>query len=143
MPYRYLEDIATADAAFDAWGTTREELFATAADALLGIMVAKTDDVSARRSLTVTLHHEDLELLLFDFLQELIFLKDSQRLLLRVRAITITNEQETLLLKAELSGELIDSARLELLADAKAITLHQFRIENEGNSWKARVIVDV
>ncbi|HEU0265787.1 MAG TPA: archease, partial [Geobacterales bacterium] len=108
-----------------------------------GIMVAETDDVSARKSLTVTLHHEDLELLLFDFLQEIIFLKDSQRLLLRVRAITIANEQEVLSLKAELCGEQINSACHELLADVKAITLHQFRVEHEGTCWKARVIVDV
>ena len=33
MPYRYRDDIATADAAFEAWGDTEEEMIIAAADA--------------------------------------------------------------------------------------------------------------
>ena len=37
MPYRYLENIAIADAAFEAWGETMEEMFMAAADAAVNV----------------------------------------------------------------------------------------------------------
>ncbi len=39
MPYKFLEDIATADAAFEALGSTPEELFTEAALATFEVMV--------------------------------------------------------------------------------------------------------
>jgi SHS2 domain-containing protein len=38
MPFRFLEEIATADVAFKAWGDTLQELFISSAAALLGTM---------------------------------------------------------------------------------------------------------
>ncbi|MGA1796796.1 MAG: archease [bacterium] len=45
MPFRFLEDIATADIAFEAWGETMEELFSACAEAVIGIMA---DDANTR-----------------------------------------------------------------------------------------------
>jgi len=39
MPYRYLEDIALADAAFEVWADSLEELMIEAADAAVNVMV--------------------------------------------------------------------------------------------------------
>ncbi|HOV88133.1 MAG TPA: archease, partial [Syntrophobacteraceae bacterium] len=39
MPFRYIEDIATADVAFEAWGETLEDLCVAAADATMNVMV--------------------------------------------------------------------------------------------------------
>ena len=47
-PYRYLEEIATADVAFEAWGATREEAFLAAADATLNTMVEEIGTVAPR-----------------------------------------------------------------------------------------------
>ena len=46
MPYRYLEDIATADVAFEAWGDTLEEMFVAAADATMNVMVSDLDTIA-------------------------------------------------------------------------------------------------
>ena len=35
MPYHYLDDVATADIAFEACGQSKEEMFIAAADALI------------------------------------------------------------------------------------------------------------
>jgi hypothetical protein len=39
MPYRFLEDIATADIAFEARGETLEEVFTAAAEATMNVMI--------------------------------------------------------------------------------------------------------
>ena len=45
MPYRYLEDIATADVAFEARGKDLAELFMAAAEATMNVMVADLDSI--------------------------------------------------------------------------------------------------
>ena len=81
MPYKFLDDIATADVAFEAWGATREELFAAGAAALLNTMVHDPEAVGRREEMVVTVEDAALDLLLFSFLQELVFLKDARQLL--------------------------------------------------------------
>ncbi len=84
MPYRYLEDIATADVAFEAWGDTLEEMFVAAADATMNVMVSDLDTIARVEYRTLQATAEELDMLLFELLQELIFYKDAERLLLRV-----------------------------------------------------------
>ena len=43
--YRYLEEIVTADVAFEAWGMTLEELFRVSADAVLNVMIEDIETV--------------------------------------------------------------------------------------------------
>ncbi|NTU48413.1 MAG: archease, partial [Syntrophobacteraceae bacterium] len=40
MPYEFLDDIATADVAFQAWGKTLEEMFVSACEATINVMVS-------------------------------------------------------------------------------------------------------
>jgi len=82
MPYRFREDIAPADVAIEAWGKTLEELFSSCAEALLGTMVEDPGEVVRSREVPINLEDDELDLLLFSFLQELIYYKDAQRLLL-------------------------------------------------------------
>jgi len=143
MPYRYLDDIATADAAFEAAGMTPEEMFVSAADALLGIMVENTDAVSAERTHHIGLEADSLEMLLYRLLEELVFLKDARRLLLRVAEIHIITGDGVFRLEAEACGEEINPEKHEMIVDVKAITLHRFKIEERGGMWTATVVVDV
>jgi SHS2 domain-containing protein len=143
MPYRFLEDIATADVAFEAWGETREELFAASAAALLRTMVEVPDAVERRQEQLLRLGHEELDLLLFSFLQELVFLKDARRLLLHVDSLSIVEGCGHYRLEAILSGEEIDPRRHSFVVDVKAVTLHLFRVFFEDGIWKAVVVLDV
>ena len=45
MPYQYREDIAHADAIFNAWGDSLEELFIAAGDAVVNVMVDNLEDI--------------------------------------------------------------------------------------------------
>ena len=82
-------------------------------------------------------------MLLFDFLQELIFFKDAERLLLRVREIRIEEKEGVYSLKATTVGEPLEAGRHEQRADVKAVTLHGFRVEKIEGGWKASAILDI
>lgn len=143
MPFRFNDDISTADIAFEAWGETLEELFISSAAALLRTMAEAPERVARQQELNVRLEHEELDLLLFSFLQELIFYKDARRLLLHADSVLIEQRNGTFRLEATLSGEQIDAERHRLLADVKAVTLHRFDVAFRDNLWKAVVVLDV
>ena len=143
MPFRFTDDISTADVAFEAWGGTLEELFSSAAAALLRTMAAAPEQVVRQQELVIRLEHEELDLLLFSFLQELIFYKDARRLLLHVDKVRIEEMEGSFHLEAVVSGEQIDAGRHRLLVDVKAVTLHRFRLQFKNALWKAAVVLDV
>lgn len=143
MPYRYREDIATADVAFEAWGRTREELFIAAAEALLATMVETTAEVARTEELSLHLEHEEQDLLLWSFLQELVFHKDAGRLLLHAERVIIAGRGSAFTLEATLRGERIDPARHRLLVDVKAVTLHRLALAFADGLWQATVVLDV
>jgi SHS2 domain-containing protein len=142
-PYRYLEEIATADVAFEAWGATTEETFLAAADATLNTMVEEIGTVAPREHREFSIAADALDLLLFDLLQELVYHKDAGRLLLRVRDLRIEESGSGYRLKADAVGETIDPARHTLLADVKAVTLHRLSVEKTPSGWRAVVVLDV
>ncbi|MGD9252007.1 MAG: archease [Desulfobacterales bacterium] len=143
MPYRFIDEIATADVAFEASGASLEEVFTAAAEALLAVTVA--DHLTVRGSLrkTVTLVAESEEMLLFDFLQELVFLKDRDQTLLRVDRIDILPGKEGYHLEAKLAGEHLDYDRHDLVVDVKAVTMHQFHLAPTPDGWQARIVLDI
>jgi SHS2 domain-containing protein len=143
MPYRFVEDIAIADVAFEAWGKTREEMFSAAVSALLNVMVAEPGSVMDLEEVEIELENRCLDLLLFDLLNEILFYKDSRLLLLRMKSANITLAGDTYILDAVLSGERIDSARHPLSVDVKAMTLHRFKVEETAEGWHSEVVLDI
>lgn len=143
MPYRFLEDIATADVAFAAWGETREELFRAAAEALLATMVNEPATVEPCQEQTIRVTEGQLDLLLFSFLNELIFFKDARCLLLRVDSLKIEERDGDYSLEAVTKGERIDPLRHPLLVDVKAATLHRLSVAYHDGAWQGTVVLDV
>ncbi|MBT0652875.1 archease [Geomobilimonas luticola] len=143
MPYRYIEDIATADAAFALWGESREELFRAAAEALLNEMVENPAAIGTQETADISLRQEALDLLLMDFLNELIYLKDARQLLLRVDEMSLGDSLGGFTLQAHCSGERIDPTRHHLLADVKAATLYRLKVERVERRWKGTVVLDI
>jgi SHS2 domain-containing protein len=143
MPYRYLEEIGTADIAFEAAGRDLPELFSDAADATTNVMIDNIEAIRPRQTRHIELSNDKLDMLLFDFLQELIFLKDAERLLVRIREVQIDDRDEMYLIKATAEGETLDVERHHQRADVKAVTLHDFAVERTDGGWKARVLLDI
>jgi SHS2 domain-containing protein len=143
MPYLYVEDVATADVAFEARGETLAELFTAAADATLNAMVENLEGVSCVERRSLDLEADDIEMLMFELLQELIFYKDADQLLLRVPELHIAEGSGTWRLTGQACGERIDPGKHELIVDVKAVTLHRYRVEQTEQGWEAFVILDI
>ena len=143
MPYHYLEEIGTADIAFEATGRDLAELFSYAADAMTNVMIDNIEAIQPRNTRQIELSNDKLDMLLFDLLQELIFLKDAERLLLRMREVQIAERDEKLFLHGIAEGEPLDAERHHQRADVKAVTLHDFSVERTEGGWKARVLLDI
>jgi SHS2 domain-containing protein len=143
MPYHYLEEIGTADIAFEAIGRDLPELFTAAADATMNVMIDNLNAIESREARQIEFSNDNIEMLLFDFLQELIYFKDAKRLLLRARETHIDQKGEAYFLKAKVAGERLDDTRHQQRADVKAVTLHGFSVEKEGSGWKAKVLLDI
>lgn len=146
--FRFLEDVALADAAFDAVGGSPSELFQAAARAVIDTMVNPTT-VSARGTYEVVQQAPDIEALLFDWLSQIVFLKDAKQLVFRDATAVV--DQAGLedgrpgewRLRGTLTGEPIDQGRHELRADVKAVTKHLYGVRQEGGRWCARVVLDI
>jgi SHS2 domain-containing protein len=80
VPYKFLEDMAIADVAFEASGATLQELFESAALAVTGTMVKDVEKIRQKIKKPIGVSAENVEMLLFSFLQELIFYKDADLL---------------------------------------------------------------
>ncbi|HEY9674843.1 MAG TPA: archease [Waterburya sp.] len=143
MSYEFLEDVATADIAFRAWGNDLAELFKAAGDATLNVMIEDLDSIELKETRTFSLENDELDLLLFNFLQELIYYKDSEQLLLRAQQIQIEEKDGLHQLSAVTKGEVIDRDRHEQRVDVKAVTLHRFQLEKTEDGWTAMVILDI
>ncbi len=138
----FLEDVAVADIAFDAFGKTLEDLFEHCAEAMFTMMVnLKTVDATIERA--IHLRADSLENLLYDFLSELVYLKDTELLLFKTVQVTLGKDGKEHTLSAELKGETIDRKKHELGNDIKAVTMYMFSITKEKTGYKARVVVDI
>ena len=71
----FLDDIATADVAIESRGDTLEELFSASARATFDVMV-DAGDVQPEVKKTLRLENSEIDGLLFDWLAEIIYLKD-------------------------------------------------------------------
>lgn len=143
MPYRFIEEEATADVAFEAWGDSLEEVFQASAEATLNVMIDNVDSVTPSESALIELADEALDLLLFDFLQRLIYYKDAKRLLLRVNDLRVQQDQGVWTLWAVARGEALDPRQHRQIVDVKAVTLHGFRLEEVDGQWRAHVLLDI
>ena len=140
MKYKFLEH--TADTMFEAYGKSLEELFENAALALEEIMV-KLSSLDLKEHYEITLESDSVEGLLYDFLSELIFVKDTEGLLFKKFDVVIEHKNKKYELYAKCEGEHIDRDKHELADDAKAVTKHLFEIKQEKSKWIAKVIVDI
>lgn len=141
MTYRYLEDMATADAAFEVEANDLNQLFQESAQATFAIM-ADLQAIKPESHKAIKLSADKIDQLLFDWLSELVYLKDKDKIIFSRFAVDIKKDKDYKLV-AKAGGEPIDLTKQDLKADVKAITYHQFKLEEKDGKWTARVVVDI
>jgi SHS2 domain-containing protein len=139
--FRFVDEV-TSDASFVAEAPTLSALFTAAADALLALTVERPDQVRALERRDVELDDERLDWLLLRFLNELIYLRDAEGLLLRVETLAL-DESEPLRLRATLVGEPLDLTRHTAASEVKAATAYGLRVERAAGGWTASATLDV
>ncbi len=142
MPFKFLEKIAIADIAFEVTAPTLDRLFEDAGMAASDIMV-NPKTVKPKLKKTLEISADTLENLMYDFLSELIYLKDTKGLLFNKYSIKVKQVKNEWTLSCMASGDKIDRKRHDLRNDLKAITMHMFVVEQRGREWYARVVVDI
>ncbi|MEK6984095.1 MAG: archease [Nanoarchaeota archaeon] len=142
--YKFLENVAIADIAYEAYGKDLNELFENAAFAIFELS-ANLKTIHAKKKVEFELENEKIDNLLYDFLSEILFLKDSKYMVFKKVKVTITEDEKNkkYQLKAILEGDTINPQRQQLENDIKAVTMHMFEIKKEENQWKATVVVDI
>lgn len=133
-------DITTADVAFEAYGKDLNELFANSALAMFEVMV-NTEEIEPKVEREVELEANDLEGLLFEWLNELLFYYGSENLAFSRFEVEV--DKKELKLKAKCFGEEINPAKHETKTEVKAATYHNLEVKKEDGRWKARVILDI
>jgi SHS2 domain-containing protein len=129
----------TADLGLRVRGATLEELFAEAARGLFSLIVVNRDDVLPVEERQIEVAGEENDLLLFDWLNELLFAFESEGLLFGEFEIKISDGR----LSAIARGEPIDPNRHELDHEVKAITYHELKVVQTESGWLAEVIADI
>ncbi|MEM5790990.1 MAG: archease [Candidatus Aenigmatarchaeota archaeon] len=132
-------DITTADVAFEAYGNDLNELFANSALAMFEVMI-NTNQVEEKIERKVEAKGDDLQSLMFDWLNRLLFFVDSENLVFSKFEVKI--DEKNFKLEAVCKGEEINRKRHETRTAVKAATMHKLGIE-KNKVWKARVILDI
>jgi SHS2 domain-containing protein len=128
----------TADIGIVAHGESLREVFANAARAMFSL-IADLDDVDESISCDVEVSGEDQEVLLVEWLNELIYLFDARNMVFRRFEILDIGR---ISLKARVYGEKLDLSRHRLKMVIKAATYHILKVERD-DGFRAQVLFDV
>ncbi len=138
MKKRYSQFEHTADVGIRASGSDLKELFTNFALGLFDV-ICDVDKVVPREGIEVSIHSFDTESLLVKWLNELIYIFDSKKMLLSNFNINeISHNRMTALVK----GEKIDPKVHKLRHLVKAATFHQLSIK-KNKEYEGKIIIDV
>ncbi|MCI0360036.1 MAG: archease [Planctomycetaceae bacterium] len=158
----------TADLGLRVKAATLEQLLVESGRGLLAMLVANPEAVRGVQSRTVELSASEPAYLLFDWLSELLYAFESEKLLLAEFAIELgpaggvrehpdspdsslvedyreaDASRSPICLRATCRGEPMDPARHTMDHEVKAITYHGLTVQqNHDGTWQAEVIVDI
>lgn len=138
MGYTLLDH--TSEIGFEATGDTLDAAFADAGRAVFEIMT-DIDNLEREQAVAFTVESENLEALLFDFVDELIYISQADGLLLKSFDVSIELSNTGYRLQCTGEGqEPEDGMRLQ---EIKAPTYSDVLVEEQDDGWRLRMIVDV
>jgi SHS2 domain-containing protein len=136
--FEYLEH--TADAEFIAYGGTVDETFVNAALAMTNLMIDPSTVKSAAEKY-VELTGDALDMLLYDWLSELLYIFEVDHLIFGKFDVHVEGDG-TYRLKAKAMGESVDE-HPDIFLHIKAVTFHDLRFEKINNIYEAQVLLDI
>jgi len=131
-----------SDVGFRAYGRTISEAFENAALALFEIMV-DTSAVRPEIERRIAVKSEDLGALLYDWLDRLIVIHDSEGLVFSEFEVEISEVPGGYLLTATARGEKFDPSKHPERTAVKAMTYHMMEIGKTDGEWFVQAVVDI
>ena len=128
----------TADVGILVTAPTPEGMFETAALAFTAL-ITKVDSLNLRQERKFRLQEDDMETLLVSWLQELLYLLDTEDLIFGRFQVKLQDFS----LEATAYGEVFDPEIHPMKTEIKAVTYHQLEVEQIDQEWRARVIFDI
>jgi SHS2 domain-containing protein len=128
----------TADVGILVTAPTPEGMFETAAMAFTEL-ITSAGSLQDRVERRFRLQEDDLASLLVAWLQELLYLLDTEGLIFGRFQVNL----HELFLDATAWGEVFDPEIHPMKTEIKAVTYHQLEVEQNDQGWQARVIFDI
>ncbi|MDP6139377.1 MAG: archease [Candidatus Woesearchaeota archaeon] len=136
--YKFLEH--TADTKFQAYGNNMGEAFSNAALAMFSV-ITDTKKIKKKIKKEIKVKGTDLKSLLYNFLEELLFLLDTNSFLLnKIEKISIKKMKGKYSLNATVVGDKADN--YETSGDIKAVTYNEMEIK-ENDKVMVQVVLDL
>jgi len=128
----------TADAGIRVEAPTLEDLFETAGLAFTEL-VTSADSLDCRVERRFKLREDDVETLLVSWLQELLYLLDTEDLVFGRFQV----ELHDFSLEAVAWGDVFNPDIHAIKTEIKAVTYHQLEVAEGDQGWEAQVIFDI
>ena len=132
---RWQEIEHTADLALHVWGDDLPDLFATAARGMFSLLVDLAA-VPSTQTLQVTLAAPDVETLLVDWLNELLYLGEGERLAAYVEF------EFAVLTPTALQATVRGGAVSEYCSYIKAATFHNLEVQVTPEGYETEIVFD-
>ena len=131
----------TAEIGLRIWAPTLADLYACAATAMFEMVDAQPDMTTVAQKRTVAVDAPDLESLLVDWLNELLYLQETTGAYWPEVAIdSLAQQEDRAVLRATVRGwRASQPPRLHI----KAVTYHQLRVVAADGGWRAEVFFDI
>lgn len=138
--FEYLENEAIGDLAVRSYGSDLEEAFANMA---LGMFNAMTpvEGINRKVEREFSVSGDDLGELLYNFLEEFLYISDVENLVFSDIHVKFAQEQRGL--KAICLGEQLDVRSHQIGIEIKAVTYHLMTILKSENEWVITVVFDI
>jgi SHS2 domain-containing protein len=138
MGFRLLDH--TADVAFEVTADSIDELFEDSAKAFYDSFIF-LERLSVDLERELELRDTEIDFLLYKWLNELLFLLDTEffagkEIDVKIEKCDGEYNLRSFILGGKISPELVKT-------EPKAITMHNFRVERTEKGWRAFVVVDI
>jgi SHS2 domain-containing protein len=132
----------TADIGIIAYGKTKREVFINAAKGMFEIISGDTKNLKENFYDKIELEADNLEGLLFAWLNELLYIGETKLVILNKFEIKDLSNNK---IEAEVRGMKINRLVCKIEREIKAVTYHRLEIKKDEESglWRAQVIFDI
>ncbi len=139
MTYSYPEGGPTADLLVEATGRTIGEAFAQIALGMFNMMTP-LEGIMEEEEFVLEAKGTDLESLLFNLMDEFLYINDVEFLV--PKTVHVTVDLENLSAVAVCKGERFSNTTHEVGIAVKAVTYHMMEIKETKDGWAVRMVFD-